>query len=479
MAELLENEKNALLYVNWARSNGWHDDFTAGLAGNIITETAHSFDADEVQHSYLKNGRIVNKEDYVRRANEGLCTIIKDDTERFFTNDAVGFGLCQWTSSGRKSNMLNFMKQYFYSVDDFMGQLEWIKTEISMTGYANVRKALANKWSLEECARIICEEYERPASMQTDQKEQAIQNRIEWARQFKKEYMEEKQMGYTNSPLVNYTKISPNKHHPRNHKIDTITIHCVVGQVSVERLGEIFEKPSRNASCNYGIGTDGRIALIVDEQDRSWCSSSASNDNRAITIEVASDTTAPYAISDAAMNSLIKLCADICKRNDIEELKWKGDKSLIGNVAEQNMTVHRWFANKSCPGDYIYSRLGWIASEVNKLLGIEPEQQFTTDIKHTVVKGDTLSKIANKYSVTWGEIMLWNPIIKDPNKLSVGWVLTIKVPSVEVPKTYTVISGDTLSGIGRKTGIAWKKIAELNDIKSPYIIHKGQVLRLS
>lgn len=175
----------------------------------------------------------------------------------------------------------------------------------------------------------------------------------------------------SNSSLVSFTKISPNKTSPRNHKIDTITIHCYVGQASVESAGAWFEKTSTQASCNYMIGADGRIGLIVDEKDRSWCSSSSSNDNRAITIECASDKTAPYAINDKVYASLIKLCADICKRNDIKELKWKGDKSLIGKVDQQNMTVHRWFKNKDCPGEYIYSRLGKIASEVNALINSE------------------------------------------------------------------------------------------------------------
>ena len=170
----------------------------------------------------------------------------------------------------------------------------------------------------------------------------------------------------SNSSLVKYTKISPNKTSPRDHAIDTITIHCVVGQVSVERLGEIFAPTSKKASANYGIGSDGRVGMYVEEKDRSWCSSNADNDNRAITIECASDTKYPYAINDAVYKTLIELCADICKRNNIKELKWKADKSLIGQVDKQNMTVHRWFAKKSCPGQYIYERLGQIAEEVNK-----------------------------------------------------------------------------------------------------------------
>ena len=175
----------------------------------------------------------------------------------------------------------------------------------------------------------------------------------------------------SNSSLVDYTLISPSKTSPRTHAIDTITIHCVVGQCTVESLGALFAKASRRGSSNYGIGKDGKIGMYVEEKDRSWCSSNAANDHRAITIEVASDTTHPYAVTDAAYKSLIKLLVDICKRNNIKKLKWKADKSLIGQVDKQNMTVHRWFANKACPGDYLYERHGQIAAEVNKQLGVK------------------------------------------------------------------------------------------------------------
>lgn len=180
-----------------------------------------------------------------------------------------------------------------------------------------------------------------------------------------------------NSPLVSYTKISPNRTSPRNHEIDTITIHCVCGQASVESLGNVFAPTSRQASSNYGVGKDGRIGMYCEEKDRSWCSSSRANDHRAITIEVASDTTPPYAVTEAAYNGLIDLLVDICKRNPgIGTLKWKGDKSLIGKVDEQNMTVHRWFAATACPGDYLYERHAQIAAEVNaRLAGNTPVEK--------------------------------------------------------------------------------------------------------
>lgn len=177
-------------------------------------------------------------------------------------------------------------------------------------------------------------------------------------------------MSNSNSNLICYTKISPNKTSPRNHVIDTITIHCMAGDLSVETCGNLFADSQRQASSNYGIGSDGRIALYVEEADRSWCSSNAGNDNRAVTIEVANDggEETGWHVSDKAYVSLINLITDICQRNDIKELKWKGDKSLIGQIDKQNMTVHRWFAAKACPGDYLYDLHGQIATEVNARL---------------------------------------------------------------------------------------------------------------
>lgn len=178
-------------------------------------------------------------------------------------------------------------------------------------------------------------------------------------------------MGYTNSSLVSYTKISPNKTSPRNHAIDTITVHCVVGQCSVETLGNVFAPTSRQASSNYGVGYDGKIGMYVEEKDRSWCSSNAANDHRAITIEVASDTTHPYAVTDKALASTIELIADICKRNGIKKLVWSTNKNdRVNHLNGCNMTVHRDYANKSCPGDYLYNKHGYIADEVNKRLGV-------------------------------------------------------------------------------------------------------------
>ena len=180
----------------------------------------------------------------------------------------------------------------------------------------------------------------------------------------------------SNSPLVAYTKISPNRTSPRKHAIDTITIHCVVGQCAVETIGAVFAPTSRQASSNYGIGPDGRIGMYVEEKDRSWCTSSAANDNRAVTIEVASDTTHPYAVKPAAYNALIELVADICRRNGIKKLVWSTDESKrVNHQGGCNMTVHRDYAAKACPGDYLYQRHGDIAAKVNAKLGASTTAQ--------------------------------------------------------------------------------------------------------
>ena len=175
-------------------------------------------------------------------------------------------------------------------------------------------------------------------------------------------------MAYTNSSLVAYTKLSPNHSGQRTHSIDRITPHCVVGQCTVETLGDIFYPTSRQASCQYGIGKDGKVGMYVEEKNRSWCSSSNANDQRAITIECASDTTAPYAMNDKVYATLINLCTDICKRNGKSKLIWFADKdkTLNYNPASDEMvlSVHRWFANKSCPGDWLYNRLGDLAAKV-------------------------------------------------------------------------------------------------------------------
>lgn len=216
-------------------------------------------------------------------------------------------------------------------------------------------------------------------------------------------------MAFTNSPLVTYTNLTKNKTTNRNHEIDTITIHCYVGQVTAKQGCDYFATTNRQCSANYVVGHDGSIGLSVEEKNRAWTSggvdkngnaikvngiSGADNDHRAVTIEVACDAKAPYTVTSAAYDALIKLIADICKRNNIKELKWKGDKSLVGQVDKQNMTVHRWFAATECPGDHLYKKHSDIAAKVNALL--KPKKTTTTKAKFA--KGD---KVKVKKAVTY------------------------------------------------------------------------------
>lgn len=200
----------------------------------------------------------------------------------------------------------------------------------------------------------------------------------------------------SNSGLVNYTRLSPNHSGKRTHNIDRITPHCVVGQCSVETLGNIFASSSRQASCNYGIGADGRVLLCVDEGNRSWCSSSNANDQRSVTIECASDTKAPYAFNGTVYAKLIDLCTDICKRNRKTKLIWFGDKAkTLAYSPKQNemiLTVHRWFANKSCPGDWMMARMGDLAAQVTARLTTAPAQNTTGGLLYRVQVGAYKSK---------------------------------------------------------------------------------------
>ena len=205
--------------------------------------------------------------------------------------------------------------------------------------------------------------------------------------------------------MVAYTKLSPNHSGQRTHGIDRITPHCVVGQTTAEGLGDWFAKKSTQASSNYGIDRDGRVGLYVEEKNRSWCSSSGANDQRAVTIECASDTTEPYAFKDIVYQKLIELCTDICKRNGKIRLIWFGDKEKTLNYEpksdEMILTVHRWFANKSCPGNWMYARMGDLAEKVTAALGGTPEVPVTevTSDPEKHIWDFLMGKIGNAFGV--------------------------------------------------------------------------------
>lgn len=209
----------------------------------------------------------------------------------------------------------------------------------------------------------------------------------------------------SNSKLTQVTILSPNHSGKRNHVIDRISPHCVVGQVTAETLGARFAKSSVKASSNYGIDKNGRVGLYVDEANRSWCTSSVINDNRAVTIECASDTTHPYAMNEKVYNTLIELCADICRRNGKSKLIWIDNKDRALNYEpksdEMLITVHRWYAKKSCPGDWLYSRLGDVAAKVTKKLQQSKEEEEMTQEKFNEMMNTWLETQAKLDPSTW------------------------------------------------------------------------------
>lgn len=172
------------------------------------------------------------------------------------------------------------------------------------------------------------------------------------------------------SKLIDASLDSPNCSSRNGKKIQLVTIHVVDGDLGLNTMLNMFAQPSFKASCNYCITSDGFIGGVVPEEKRSWCTSNRANDEMAVTIEMANDggKSTGYHVADAAIEALVELLVDICKRNGIPRLIWKNDKTLIGKPAEQNMTVHRWFANKACPGDYLMGRMASIAKEVNTIM---------------------------------------------------------------------------------------------------------------
>jgi LysM repeat protein len=440
----LTGKNNEEKVWNYLVGKGLSDAGAAGLMGNLYAESA--LNPKNLQNSY---------ESKLGYNDDGYTTAVDNGSYDNFVHDSAGYGLAQWTFWSRKENMLEFARAAGKSIGDLEMQLDFLFKELSGS-YASVLATLRTATTVKEASDSVLVDFERPA----DQSSTVKTRRAGYGQTYYDKYAgaASGQTGtggnnMSNSSLVNYTKISPNRTSPRTHAIDTITIHCVVGQVTVESLGNIFAPTSKQASSNYGIGKDGKIGMYVEEKDRSWCSSNAANDHRAVTIEVASDTTEPYAVTSAAYNALLDLVTDICKRNGIKKLVWSTNKSdRVNHKNGCNMTVHRDYANKSCPGTYLYERHGEIAAEVNRRLGATGTTGTTTttgETVYTVVAGDTLIGIAKKYGTTYQKLAEYNGI-SNPSLIKVGQKIKIPGTSTSGTASGSFKVGDVVQFTGSK-----------------------------
>ena len=426
---------------SYLKGQGFTDAGAAGLMGNLYAESG--LRPDNLQNSYEGKLGMADSE-YTEMVDKGSYTN--------FIHDSAGYGLCQWTYWSRKAALLAYAKATGKSIGDLEMQLGFLMQELS-NGYKAVLSVLNTTTSVQAASDAVLLQFERPA----DQSAAVKTRRAGFGQKYFDKYAKkgsDSSMAFSNSPLATVRMISPNRTPNRNHAIDTITIHCFVGQVTAKRGCEVFLPESKGASCNYVVGYDGSIGLCVEEKDRSWCSggydknkqpirvndiSGKSNDYQAVTIEVASDNTHPYTITDKAMTALIELVADICRRNGIKKLLWKGDKNLVGKVDQQNLTVHRWFANKSCPGDYIYERLSDIAAKVNAKLGASGTSP---------APAAPVGKVPYKVRITATDLR----IRKGPGTNNA-------IVSVIKPGAYTIVSEATGEGAtlwGKlKSGVGW------------------------
>lgn len=368
----MQNDEIIWLFL---KTKGLSDYAAAGIEGNLRAESACN--PMNLQNSYEKKLNMTDEE-YTRKVDSGEY--------KNFENDSAGYGLAQWTYYTRKRNLLLYAKSIGCSIGDLNMQLNFLWNELT-TNYKGIITSLQQAQSIRAASDIILTQYEKPADQGT-----AVKNtRAKYAEEYYNKFAEMKK----NSALVDCAIKSPHHSGKRTHSIDRITPHCTVGQMSVESIGACFQGEQKK-SCNYGIGTDGKVCLIVDEENRSWCSSSSANDQRAVTIECASDSYAPYAFNDAVYNKLIELCVDVCRRNGKSKLIWIQNKEdalrYTPREDEMQLTVHRWFKNKSCPGDWLFSRMKKLANEVSYRLRKQGEQVEERAEEDRAVQEDAVRK---------------------------------------------------------------------------------------
>ena len=361
---------------NYLIGKGLSKAGAAGLMGNLFAESGLS--PKNLQNTYEKK---------LGFTDDSYTAAVDSGSYQNFVRDSAGYGLAQWTFWSRKQNMLDFARAAGKSIGDLEMQLDFLFQELSGS-YKQVLSTLKTATTVRAASDSVLLNFERPA----DQSEAVKVKRAGYGQTYFDRYAAAAKPGnggnlMGNSPLVNYTKISPHRNSPRNNAIKKITIHHMAGNLSVETCGNVFQ--SKKASSNYGIGTDGRVGMYVEEKDRSWASSSPENDNQAVTIEVANDQIGgQWHVSDTALANLIDLCVDICKRNGIAKLNFTGNKN-------GNLTMHKYFAATACPGPYLESKFPYIAAEVNKRLGVSSGSTTQPSTPSTPAAGLSVGTVVN------------------------------------------------------------------------------------
>lgn len=383
---------------------------TAGLMGNLYAESG--FNPKNLQNTFEKKLGMTDAE---------YTTAVDNGTYTNFIYDKAGYGIAQWTYWSLKQDLLNYARMTRKSIGNLEMQIEFLLKQLQC--YRDIYPILLNTKVPKEASDAVLLNFERPGSVGPNatpqQREDTCNLRASYAQEIYNKYAKEvtEQM---NSPLVTYTHISPNRTSPRTHAIDTITIHCIVGQWDVKQACDYFANSNVQASPNYVVDKNGKVGLCVPESDRSWCTggklnvmgnTGKMNDHRAITIETASDLKPPYWATDAAIDGLINLCTDICQRHGKTKLLWFNDPIKTLSYTPKNdemlMTIHAWFANKSCPGEYIESKLPYIVSEVNKRLNGEEDDDMTQE-KFDEMMDNYLSRLANENPAGWEQAgLIW------------------------------------------------------------------------
>lgn len=382
---------NAQTIWNFLKSQGLSDCGIAGLMGNLYAESG--LQPNNLQNTYSKKLGLSDAE-YTKRVDSGAYTN--------FVRDSAGYGLAQWTYWSRKQSLLNYAKQQKKSIGDLTMQLNFLVQELK-TSFPSVWQTLRTATTVAQASNVVLLQFERPA----DQSAAVQWKRADFGKTYYDKYaVRQVTSSMTNSPLATYKRITSQKTVLTNKTLNRISIHCFVGQVTAKRGVDYFATTDRQASCNYVVGFDGSIGLSVDEKDRSWCTSSADNDKQAITIEVASETVDPYKVTDQAYDALIDLITDICVRNGKTKVIWIENKTqaLAYKPAPNEilLTVHRWFAPKECPGDYLFGRHARIAATVNARLNkttVEEEEEMTQE-QFNQMMNNYLSELA-KQPATW------------------------------------------------------------------------------